>query len=566
MTEALAEEPTPQTFADLGLHDDVLEAIAELGWETPTPVQRDAYPIAVDGSDLIVQSRTGTGKTGAFGIPLVDRLIPADGDQQALILAPTRELALQSAREIEKLGARRGVQTVAVYGGASMERQVAALDKGARVISGTPGRVLDHLKRGTIDASRLRVLVLDEADEMLSMGFAKELNAIIERLPSDRQTLLFSATVDRAIKRVAERHMRDPVFLGLSGDHVGALGIEHFVYMLSGMGRVGNLISILEIEDPESALIFCNTKAETEEVSAALKRAGFNAEWLNGDRPQREREQVLARTRKSEVRFLVATDVAARGIDVSHLTHVINFHLPENVEQYVHRTGRTGRAGRTGTAISLVGPNELGILYYLRLQYRIFPVERTLPSEGEAKTRREADRIAMIDLAYPDQPSEQALALARRFLTHPDAERMLSGLLSAFFDSGSEDPDEEAASRRRRGARPSALPDDGEAQAEPSEEEPPKPSRPERPPTTTLYVNVGRKDDLKASELGRLLRERTGLKRRDIGRIRVRDKHSLVDVPEDRAQDVIASMAGALLGERELSLELADSQESTRRS
>ena len=556
MTEALAQDDT-QTFEALGLHDDVLKAVAELGWETPTPVQRDSFPLVVEGKDVIVQSRTGTGKTGAFGLPLVDRIISVDGDEQALILAPTRELALQSAREIEKLGAHRSIDTVAVYGGASMERQVSALKKGARVISGTPGRVLDHLNRRTIDASRLRILVLDEADEMLSMGFAKELNAIIEKLPKERQTLLFSATVDRAIKRVAEKHMREPVFLGLSGDHVGALGIEHFVYMLSGMGRVGNLISILEIEDPESALIFCNTKAETEEVSAALKRAGFNAEWLNGDRPQREREQVLAKTRRNEVRFLVATDVAARGIDVSHLTHVINFHLPENVEQYVHRTGRTGRAGRTGTAISLVGPNELGILYYLRLQYRIFPVERSLPSEGEAQTRREADRIAMIDLAYPHPPDEQGLALARRLMTHPDAERMLSGLLSAFFDTGSDNPDELASARRRRG-KPATVP------PEPPDSDPEESGQQaaEAPATVTLYVNVGRRDDLKASELGRLLRERTGLKRREIGRIRVRDKHSLVDVPEERAQDIIDSMEGAVLHERPLAMERADARRS----
>jgi len=549
MNEAPAASD-PQTFEDLGLHDDVLKAVTELGWETPTPVQRDSYPMIVEGNDMIVQARTGTGKTGAFGIPLVNGLLSSDGNEQALVLAPTRELALQSAREIAKLGAHRDIDTVAVYGGDSMERQIRALNKGARVISGTPGRVLDHLNRGTIDASRLRVLVLDEADEMLSMGFAKELHAIIEKLPKDRQTLLFSATVDRAVKRVAEKHMRDPVFLGLSGDHIGALGIDHFVYMLSGMGRVGNLISILEIENPESALIFCNTKAETEEVCAALKRAGFNTEWLNGDRPQREREHVLAQTRRNEVRFLVATDVAARGIDVSHLTHVINFHLPENVEQYVHRTGRTGRAGRTGTAISLVGPNELGILYYLRLQYGIFPVERTLPSEGEAKTRREADRIALIDLAYPNPPDEHGLALARRLMTHPDAERMLAGLLEAFFDTGTDDVDELAAKQRRRGRPATIL-------------ETTKPER-EAPPTATLYVNVGRNDDLKASELGRLLRERTGLKRREIGRIRVRDKHSLVDVPEERAQDVINSMAGAVFGEQKLNVELAENEQKAR--
>lgn len=546
------EEGGAQTFAELGIHEDVLEAINEMGWDTPTPVQRDSYPLAVAGHDLIVQSRTGTGKTGAFGIPLVDRLITDDGDEQALVLAPTRELALQSAREIEKLGARRGVDTVAVYGGASMDQQIRALEKGARVISGTPGRVLDHLKRGTIKASRLRFLVLDEADEMLSMGFAKELHAIIELLPKKRQTLLFSATVDRAIKRVAEKYMHDPEFLGLSGDHVGALGVEHFVYMVSGVGRVANLITVLETEDPESALIFCNTKAETEEVSAALQRAGFNAEWLNGDRPQREREEVLGRVRREEVRYLVATDVAARGIDVSHLTHVINFSLPTNVEQYVHRTGRTGRAGRTGTAMTLVGPTELGILYYLRLQYRIFPVERTLPSEGEQRTRQEADRIALVEAAFPNQPNEQELALVRRFMSHANAERMLAGLLAAFFGEESEDVDKVAATRRRRGKE---HPD--EHSISNGDPEAPQPAAEEEAPTATLYVNVGRRDELKASELGRILRDRTGLKRKEIGRIRVRDKHTLVDVPEDRAQDIIESMAGAVLRDRELALELA---------
>jgi ATP-dependent RNA helicase DeaD len=550
------EEEGAHAFADLGIHRDVLEVLEEMGWETPTPVQRDSYPLAIAGHDLIVQSRTGTGKTGAFGIPLVDGLLSDDGDEQALVLAPTRELALQSAREIAKLGARRAIDTVAVYGGASMDQQIRALEKGARVISGTPGRVLDHLKRGTMKASRLRVLVLDEADEMLSMGFAKELHAIIELLPKKRQTLLFSATVDRAIKRVAEKYMTDPQFLGLSGDHVGALGVEHFVYMVSGVGRVANLITVLETEDPESALIFCNTKAETEEVSAALQRAGFNAEWLNGDRPQREREEVLGRVRREEIRFLVATDVAARGIDVSHLTHVINFSLPSNVEQYVHRTGRTGRAGRTGTAITLVGPTELGILYYLRLQYQIFPVERTLPSEGEQRTRQEADRIAMIDATYPKAPTEGELALVRRFMTHVDAERMLAGLLGAFFGTETKDVDKVAASRRRRGKQHV----DGHSTGNRDRNgQKPAPEEAEEAPTATLCVNVGRRDELKASELGRLLRDRTGLKRKEIGRIRVRDKHALVDVPEDRAQEVIESMAGAVLKDRQLELELAKS-------
>lgn len=539
-----ATEIKAETFEDLGIHEDVLKALSEMDWETPTVVQRDSYPMAIEGKDIIVQSRTGTGKTGAFAIPLVDRLLDPEAGVQALVLAPTRELALQSAREITKLGTHCGIRSVAIYGGASMDRQIRELEEGAQVVSGTPGRVLDHMHRGTLDPKKLKILVLDEADEMLSMGFAKELNAIISQLPKKRQTLLFSATVDRAIQRMAKRHMTDPEFLGLSGDHVGALGIKHFVYMIGGMGRVRDLISVIEAENPESALIFCNMKSDTEEVADALQRAGFDAEWLNGDLPQRDREKVLGRVRKGEVRFLVATDVAARGIDVSHLTHVINFQLPENVEQYVHRTGRTGRAGRTGTALSLVGPTELGILYYLRLQYRIFPVERSLPSEGEAKTRREADRIAMIDLAYPQAPSEHDLALARRLLTHPGAERMLAGLLSTFFGSMDENADDVAAAQRR------SLPD---IPALPDGEEPPEED------TATLYINLGRKDELKASELGRFLREKTGLKRKEIGRIRVRDKHSLVDVPEDRAQEVISEVSGSMLHDREISIELAKS-------
>ncbi|MBX3248264.1 MAG: DEAD/DEAH box helicase, partial [Myxococcales bacterium] len=409
MTTDFATPQEPQaeadTFDSLGLTEPVLRAIGEIGWSSPTPVQRECYPLAIDGKDLIVQSRTGTGKTGAFGIPIVDRLLDAQPGVQALILAPTRELALQSAREIGRLAVHRGLSTTAVYGGAPMEKQVRELAQGAQIVSGTPGRVLDHLRRGTLDSSGLRVLVLDEADEMLSMGFAKELHAILELLPKERQTFLFSATVDGPIQRVGERHMKDPTVVTLSGDAVGALGITHYVYMVSGKGRARDLGRILEVEDPESAIIFCNTKAETEQVAAELQRLGFDADWLNGDLPQSERERIMARTRASELRYLVATDVAARGIDISHLTHVINFALPEHLEQYIHRTGRTGRAGRTGTAITLVAPQELGTLYYLRLQYKIFPIERSMPSAGEERTRRELDRLEMLQQAF-GAPSE----------------------------------------------------------------------------------------------------------------------------------------------------------------
>jgi ATP-dependent RNA helicase DeaD len=451
MTESEEPSAPPPSFDDMGLTAPVAQALDEMGYSEPTPVQAATYAPAVAGKDLIVQARTGTGKTAAFGIPLIDRMITRDGGMQALVLAPTRELALQSMRELTRLGKHGDLHTVAIYGGAPMEPQKRALDEGAQIVSGTPGRVLDHLRRGNLDPSGLKVLVLDEMDEMLSMGFARELNAILEMLPppGKRQTMCFSATVDGDVQRHAERHMKDAEIVSLSGDAVGAEGIAHFVYMVSGANRVGDLVSVLEVEDPESALIFCNLRSETEMVAERLQQAGFNADWLNGDLPQRDRETVMARTRKGELRYLVATDVAARGIDVSHLTHVINYSFPESTSVYVHRTGRTGRAGRTGCAISLVSPQELGRLYYLRLEFKITPIERTLPNQQEQQTRQEADRLALLAEAVARSASPAEVALARRLLTHPDAESILGGLLGTFFGTRRGDPDEEAGAARR---------------------------------------------------------------------------------------------------------------------
>jgi ATP-dependent RNA helicase DeaD len=454
MTTSLstATEPVRSGFAELHLSEPVLRALDEIGYSDPTPVQTATYPVAITGRDLIVQARTGTGKTAAFGIPLVDKLVSPDPHVQALVLAPTRELAVQSQREIARLGQHKQLHTVAIYGGAPMGRQIDELRSGAQIVSGTPGRVLDHLRRGTLDPSHLKVLVLDEMDEMLSMGFAKELGAILELIPpvGRRQTMCFSATVDGEVRRHAERHMRDPEMISLSNDAVGAEAITHQVYMVSGRDRIGDLVHVLEVEDPESAIIFCNMRSETERVAGGLKQAGFNADWLNGDLPQRDRERIMAQTREGRLRYLVATDVAARGIDISHLTHVINFTFPESAAVYVHRTGRTGRAGRTGSAISLVGPEELGRLYYLRLEYKITPIERSLPTSGERKTRREIDRIGLLETAFSSAPSPTDLAVARRLLTHPDGERILGNLLHTFFGTRPEVDEEAAAARRSR--------------------------------------------------------------------------------------------------------------------
>jgi ATP-dependent RNA helicase DeaD len=656
--KATSDQPT---FDALPLSPDIRQAVNDLGYTHPTPVQLAVFQPAVEGKSLVVQARTGTGKTAAFGLPLVDQLVRKGVSHvQALILTPTRELALQVGREIEALGKHRGVRVVPVYGGAPMGKQIEALSSGAHVVSGTPGRVLDHLRRGTLDPSGIRVLVLDEADEMLSMGFAKELNAIVESLPKERQGLFFSATIPPDVERLARSHLKDPEFVTLSSDAVGALQITHYVYLLRGGDKRQELLRILEIEDPESAIIFCNTKDETQRVAEALQNRGYDAEWLNGDLEQRERERIMARTREGKLRFLVATDVAARGIDVSHLTHVINADFPESAEQYVHRTGRTGRAGRTGTAVSIIGPKDIGNLYILRLTYKIRPLERQLPSAGELKTRQETDLVDMFRDAFANRASHpDDLALARRLLSHGSVEQILAGLLRDHLgarEATGEEPATEAAESRRARNPPPALPEqaapknhEGGAKpspdfeqsraqrasratarevqrrtsARPGEEPPARESRgrapegargrrvphssfatweptaekdddqpifaggageapkhlPEPPPLpgiressgrdeprarqpsepsegVQLFVNVGRRDGARASDLQGML-EAGGLAKGEIGQIRIRDRNSFVSLPKEAAERGIAALTGKTFGSRGVIAEIA---------
>ncbi len=455
MTMNSAEHEAPPTFDILRLSKEVRQAVDELGYVHPTPVQRAVFEPANRGRDLVVQARTGTGKTAAFGMPIIDVLIKKQNPvAQALILCPTRELALQVTRECDALSKHVDVKIVAVYGGAPMPRQVAQLEDGAQVVVGTPGRVLDHLRRGTLDPSAIRTLVLDESDEMLSMGFLPQITDILSFLPEGRQTLLFSATLPPDIQRMAETKLKDPEFITLSGDHVGALEIDHFVYMSFG-DKAGELLKIIEAEDPESAIVFCNTRDETTRVAAVLQQQGFAADWLNADLPQNDREKVMAATRKSELRFLVATDVAARGIDISHLTHVINYDFPLSAENYVHRTGRTGRAGRTGTAISLITPSDIGNLYYLRLTYKLKPIERQLPTDRELKTRAETDLVQMFaDLFLARRTHPEDRALARRLMSHESAEVIVAGLLRDHLGARPDAAEEATAARRARAPEP----------------------------------------------------------------------------------------------------------------
>ncbi len=419
------------TFDTWDLAPELLRSLGDMGYERPMPVQQEVFQALRAGKDLMVQSKTGSGKTAAFGIPIAQRLADGTKGVQSLILAPTRELAMQVAKEIEKITEHMDVTVVPVYGGAPINPQIQQLKDGVQIVAGTPGRVLDHIRRRTLDTSGIRMLVLDECDEMLSMGFQEEIENIISTLPAkeDRQTLLFSATIPKEIERIGRRHMRDPEMVSLSSDSVGADLIDHYYYVVSGMARTRDLLKVMKSERPESALIFCNTREETSTVARYLVRHGYDAEHLSSDLSQADRERVMGRMKAKNLSFLVATDIAARGIDISALSHVINYTFPGSPEVYVHRSGRTGRAGKQGTALSLVGPREIGAFYYLKLIYKIIPTERDIPTAEEMASIEEVEQYHNVIERVQGVPKSEYLSLAKRLWQSNDGERVVGMLL-----------------------------------------------------------------------------------------------------------------------------------------
>ena len=434
------------SFADLQLSEEMLRAVEARGYRNPTPVQSRAIPEILAGRDLIVRSKTGTGKTAAFSIPIVEKLPKGARKPLALVLCPTRELALQVAQEVEALAEGQDLRVAAIYGGASMNQQIRALEEGAEVVVGTPGRVYDHIRRRTLDLREAQIAVLDEADEMLSMGFFEEVTRILDKLPKDRQTLLFSATLSPDIERIVSKYLVEPKTLLLSGDTYTVEGIEHVYYeVVEGYPKPRNLLYLLELENPESAIIFANTRDDVSLLNAVLNRNGYDAEVLSGDLPQRERERVMAKVKRQEVRYLVATDLAARGIDISDLTHVINYSLPEDPAVYLHRVGRTGRIGKTGTAISLVGGRDHMILDSLRKQFDIEFQKRTLPTPEEARRLWIERHLVELRKEMGQTVFEAYLPLAQELRTRPDGELLMAAVLKSFFVHKRKERAEQAA-------------------------------------------------------------------------------------------------------------------------
>ena len=510
--------PCPRTFDEMGLSEDVASSLRDMGFSEPMPVQQRVYRAAIAGRDLIVQSRTGSGKTAAFGIPFVQSILDPKADvrngfPQVLALGPTRELALQVSNEIGRIAAKRQLSITAIYGGAPMGRQVDALKAGAHLVSGTPGRVLDHIRRGTLNLSKVKALVLDEADEMLSMGFLEDITEILKRCPPERQTLLFSATIPDEVLRLQHRYLRSPLNIHLSGEGISAAEIVHAYYMVTGMGRMRDLLRVIEIERPESAIIFCNTREETSAVAEFLRNNGHDAEPISSDLNQTERERVMKRMKAKDLKFLCATDVAARGIDISDLPFVINYTFPESAEVYVHRTGRTGRAGKRGIAVSLISPRELGNFYYLKLTYKIRPEERALPTEAEVQTLREGQ---FMDRLHKDlgskNPGPEYRSLLRRLLASESGESVLAMLLEQHLN--------------HRPSRPTHPPQGGgEGPSRPTERRPPRED--DRRP---------REDDRRPREDDRRPREDDRRPRDDAGRPARPAPAPRPEVPAPRAE------------------------------
>jgi ATP-dependent RNA helicase DeaD len=446
--DTTAETPS---FAALALSPETLKSLEEKGYAAPTGVQAESIPLALAGKDLVVQSRTGTGKTAAFGIPLVEKIDSAKDAVQAVVLAPTRELAIQVAQEIVELGKGRGVKVESVYGGDSMERQLEGIRRGAQVIAGTPGRVLDHLRRGTLDFSGVRFLVLDEADRMLDMGFAVEMGQIMEFVPPERQTLLFSATIPIGIRGLIYHYMAEPEWVLLSEDQIYVKEVEHLYCMTPRLHKETSLYKLIEFEDPASSMVFCNTREEVRLVGTFLRNRGLAAAMLSSDLTQRKREQVMGRFRTGEVRHLVTTDVASRGIDIEDLSHVFIFSTPESPEQYIHRAGRTGRVGKSGRAISLISAMDLMNFNRLVKRYHIDVRELPVPTDEDVQERtaaRVVDALVLAGRALPVDDFMDFGPTARKIAVHELRDRivavLLKGYLAAAAGPADEDEDEGA--------------------------------------------------------------------------------------------------------------------------
>jgi ATP-dependent RNA helicase DeaD len=539
-------EDTTTAFADLGLRPELLRALSGLGYEEPTPIQREAIPPLLQGRDLLGQAATGTGKTAAFALPVLERIARQIGsvEPMALVLVPTRELAMQVSEAIHRYGRELGARILPIYGGQPIGRQLRALERGVDVVVATPGRAIDHITRKSLGLGSLEVVVLDEADEMLDMGFAEDIEAILRHTPENRQTVLFSATMPPRINAMVRRHLHDPVRIRLGGAASGrdeGLLVRQSAYVVPRAHKAAALGRVLDVEAPTAALVFCRTRDQVEQLTETLNGRGYRAEALHGGMDQAQRDRVMGRLRSGIVDLLVATDVAARGLDVQQLTHVVNYDVPCAPDAYVHRIGRVGRAGREGVAITLAEPREHRMLKTIeRATNQPIAVE-TLPTIADLRARRlELTRAALRESLLEDDLERFRSAvepLAEEFDVLQVALAAVKLAHEATGAPADEDEIPEAGlgqdgEPHRRRAVAGGDRRRGRVAADGS---------------TRLFIGAGRAAGMRPQDLVGAIAGESRLSGREIGAIEIADRYSLVEVPESAADEVIAALRASTI-------------------
>ncbi|TYO97021.1 DEAD/DEAH box helicase [Desulfallas thermosapovorans] len=427
-------------FSDFGLSESVIRALSNMGFEEATPIQEQAIPVGLQGRDLIGQAHTGTGKTAAFGIPLMERLQVGQENIQAVILTPTRELAVQVAEELYRIGQYKGIRSLPVYGGQDINRQIRALKKRPHIIVATPGRLMDHMRRKTIRLNQVSIVVLDEADEMLNMGFIEDIENILKEVPEERQTMLFSATMPAPIQALAGRFMNDPEVIRVAARQVTVPNIEQGYIEVHEKEKFDVLCRLLDTQSPERAIVFGRTKRRVDELYEALNKRGYSAEGIHGDLSQARRDQVMRQFKDGAIEVLVATDVAARGLDITGVTHIYNFDIPQDPEGYVHRVGRTGRAGKAGAAITLVTPREIGHLRVIEKMTRGKIARRPVPTLKDAIRGQQRIAVERLLMAVEKEDIENYRGLAEGLLEETDSVTLLSAALKVLTKEPDQTP------------------------------------------------------------------------------------------------------------------------------
>ena len=543
------------SFADLALRPELLDALTALGYEEPTPIQREAVPPLLEGRDLLGQAATGTGKTAAFALPLLQAL-ERRGRGSApvgLVLAPTRELAMQVSEATHRygrdlFGPGSGARVLPVYGGQPIGRQLRELERGVDVVVGTPGRVLDHISRGTLDLSQVRTVVLDEADEMLDMGFAEDIEAILDAAPADRQTVLFSATMPSRVDRIARRHLRDPVRIEIQREQPvagEAPKVRQSAYVVARPHKPTALGRVLDVEAPEAALVFCRTREEVDQLTETLNGRGYRAEALHGGMSQEQRDKVMGRLRNQTADLLVATDVAARGLDVEHLTHVVNYNVPSAPEAYVHRIGRVGRAGREGVAITLAEPREHRMLKTIeRVTGSKITMEK-VPTVADLRARRlELTRAALRESLLEDA-LDGFRAVVEALTDEFDVMDVAAAAVKLAHEASSGGGPDDDSDIPQVAARPA---DDRPSRgASASGSGPARKTRALEGPTAKLFVGLGRAAGVRPQDLVGAITGESSLSGRQIGGIEITERFSLVEVPETAATEVIAALRATMI-------------------